>query len=128
MKISVRQLVKIHQSLLQLSEVKTDIWYAISKNKAKTKRPFEDYLQVERDCVDKLALKDETGNLVLHPETGNFVFNTDADAKEFDTKLSECQSEEVEIDFYTVKITDAFKSESHAASLIEPLIDIILIE
>lgn len=125
--ITNKQLITIYQSLVTLSNERSCIWYTITKNIAKLKHSFNTYVEVEQAIIDKLVEKDELGNIVTD-SIGQFVFQTQAKKEEFDTLIKKEQSEVIEVEFYQTKITPEFINESHASALIEPLIDIILIE
>lgn len=125
--ISVRELVEVHHALLSLSNVQTCLWYCVAKNLGKTKHEFNTYLEVERACIDNLVQKDFENNPVT-TENGSFVFETEDKRKQFDKYLHDEQSKIIEVDFYQCKITDEFIKEKHSASLITPLIDLILTE
>jgi len=84
-------------------------------------------LEVEQAIIDRLVEKDELNNIVTD-SVGQFVFQTQSKKEEFDNLIKKEQAEVVEVEFYQTKITPEFINESHASALIEPLIDIILIE
>lgn len=127
MNITVKQLVEIHKSLTALSNVKTSLWYTVTKNLAKTKPPFNAYLEIETIAAKNTAEMDENGNPIFD-SAGNLIFQTASKETEFDEIQKKELSEVIEVEFYQTKITPEFINESHASALIEPLIDIILIE
>lgn len=130
--VTKQQLVNISGSLSRLSLIATEAWYPISRN-IKSIRPLMDEIsQIKEDMFNKLAEKDEKGQLVyINPEekdiTKKIVKFKEGKQEEADKIWGELMKEEVTIEVYQFT-PDKLGDVKLNPVIIEPLIDIIIVD
>ena len=123
-KLKNSEVLVVDNALAYLSQQSTPAWYGVSKN-IRIISPFLKEIEAsKKDIIDRYGEKDKEGNLVIDEETNSPKFK---DQEEVDKIWSGLMNEEVEIDFYKIKV-DTLKDSNLNAGLMSRLVDVILEE
>lgn len=124
--ITNKELLQISQSLTILSQKETDAWYQISRNLKKVAGPVKELTELKNDILQKLAKKDEKGEVIFTDETKTRVDLGDNEA-EADKLWNDLQNETREIEFFKFPYSKIGNLKI-SPMVMQPLIDVIITE
>lgn len=124
MKLTRSEINIIYNSLSALGEMELPIGYAVSRNLRRLKSVVQETEKSRQDVIIQFAEKDEAGNPIA--EGGAYKFPDDVKEEAF-KQIENVYKEEVEINPYLIRESKLDGVEIKA-NLLEPLIDIIIVE